>query len=95
MAGYSGTKQVSFFRSGLELTWQQGQLTSVSHWQPPVEFGKAEAYYPPGIMAQQIFGWRSLSELRTLGPDVDADNHTSQLFEILFPKTPSWFLWSN
>ncbi len=95
LAGYSGTKQISFFRGGLELTWQQGQLTSISHWQPPVEFGKAEAYYPPGIMAQQIFGWRSLSELRTLGPDVYADNHTSQLFEILFPKTPSWFLWSN
>jgi hypothetical protein len=94
-AGYSGTKHVSFFRGGIALTWQQGQLTNVCHWQPPVEFGKAEAYYPPGIMAQQIFGWRSLSELRTLGPDIDADNETSQLLEILFPKTPSWFLWSN
>jgi hypothetical protein len=94
-AGYSGTKHISFFRGGIALTWQQGQLTNVCHWQPPVEFGKAEAYYPPGIMAQQIFGWRSLSELRTLGPDIDADNETSQLLEILFPKTPSWFLWSN
>jgi hypothetical protein len=94
-AGYSGTKHISFFRGGIALTWQQGQLTNVCHWQPPVEFGKAEAYYPPGIMAQQIFGWRSLSELRTLGPDVYADNETSQLLEILFPKTPSWFLWSN
>ena len=94
-AGYSGTKQITFFRGGIALTWQQGKLTNVSHWQRPVEFGVANACYPPGIMAQQIFGWRSLSELRTLGPDIYADNETSQLLEILFPKTPSWFLWSN
>ena len=94
-AGYSGTKHISFFRGGLELTWQQGQLTDVCHWQQPVESSKADACYPPGIMAQQIFGWRSLYELRSLGPDVSADNEAMQLLDILFPKTPSWFLWSN
>lgn len=95
LASYSGTKQISFFRSGIEMSWQQGQLTSVSHWQPPIAFAKADATYPPGIMAQQIFGWRSLSELRTLGPDVCTNNDTGLLLDILFPKTPSWFLWSN
>jgi hypothetical protein len=97
-AGYSGKLVLSFFRDGVELEWQNGQLTQLTPWHPPVyekDGSSANASYPPSIFNQQLFGWRSLAELRDWRPDVWADSESTPLLDVLFPKQPSWFLWMN
>ncbi|MEY3990470.1 MAG: hypothetical protein RI985_1551 [Chloroflexota bacterium] len=97
-AGYSGKLVLSFFRDGVELEWQNGQLIQLTPWHPPVyekDGSSANASYPPSIFNQQLFGWRSLAELREWRPDVWADSESTPLLDVLFPKQPSWFLWMN
>jgi hypothetical protein len=96
--GYSGKLILSFYRDGVELDWQDGQLRAMTPWYPPVyekDGSSANASYPPSIFNQQLFGWRSLAELRDWRPDVWADRESTPLLDILFPKQPSWFLWMN
>jgi len=96
--GYTGKLVLSFFRDGVELEWQNGQLTNLTPWHPPIyenDGSSANAIYPPSIFNQQLFGWRSLAELRDWRPDVWADNQSTPLLNELFPKQASWFLWMN
>lgn len=96
--GYSGKLILSFYRDGVELDWHDGQLRTITPWQPPMyekDGTSANASYPPSIFNQQLFGWRSLAELRDWRPDVWADSESTPLLDVLFPKQPSWFLWMN
>lgn len=96
--GYTGTLILSFFRDGVELEWLNGQLIHITPWHPPIyekDGSSANASYPPSIFNQQLFGWRSLAELREWRPDVWADNESTPLLNVLFPKQASWFLWMN
>lgn len=96
--GYTGKLVLSFFRDGVELEWQNGQLVQLTPWHPPIyekDGRSANASYPPNIFNQQLFGWRSLAELRDWRPDVWADNNSTPLLDVLFPKQASWFLWMN
>lgn len=95
LRGYSGQCHLSLYQSGLTLTWHHGTLTQIEPWQMPAYGEHAQATYPPQAVAQHIFGWRSLSELREWYPDVWATTETALLLEILFPKQPSWLLWMN
>lgn len=95
LRGYTGTISISTYTDGFAMTWQNGVLTQVAPWMSPEYGDGADAGYPPGILAQHLFGWRSLDELRDWRPDVWANSHTAIVLNILFPKQPSRFLWMN
>lgn len=93
--GYSGSLILWFYRHGLEMVWQNGTLQHVQPWTTPAYGEPFHATYPPGIFAQQLFGWRSFHELHSWRKDVWAQREAIPLIDTLFPSKPSWFLWSN
>ncbi len=92
---YTGSFILWFYQHGLEMVWQHGSLLQVKPWTAPAYGEPFNATYPPGIFAQQLFGWRSFRELHAWRKDVWASGESIELLETLFPRKPSWFLWSN
>ncbi|MFM7679903.1 MAG: GNAT family N-acetyltransferase [Roseiflexaceae bacterium] len=97
MAGYTGTLQIEMYRDGLQIDILRGKITAQpwkrsGPWQSNRSLGAPQAAYPPLVMLQQIFGLRSLAELRDFYPDVYASHEAAQLLDILFPKQTSWLL---
>ena len=97
MAGYTGTLNIDMYRDGLQLDIVRGKITAQvwkrsGQWQSNRTPGAAQAAYPPLVMLQQIFGLRSLAELRDVYPDVYASHEAAQVLDILFPKQSSWLL---
>lgn len=91
MSGFSGALNLSFYRGGLQLTFEEGQLAGVSGWQAPDSDQRWEgASFPPLVFLQLLFGHRSLAELRYAFPDCTADEEATLLLNALFPKRPSW-----
>jgi len=88
--GYSGELTLSFFRSGVSLTFAKGKLTKVEPWQPN---DKAAVFFPGLTFLQLLFGYRSLEELNYAFPDCRArDDEAQVLLTLLFPKQPSQVL---
>ncbi|MFN5935323.1 MAG: GNAT family N-acetyltransferase, partial [Roseiflexaceae bacterium] len=92
---YTGALIIWFYGTGVEMTWRDGTLQSVTPWRAPAYGEPFHATYPPGIFAQQVFGWRSFRELHTWRKDVWAQAECIPMLETLFPTQSSWFLWSN
>ena len=91
-AGYSGELRLDFYRGGLRLAFDGGQLTDVEPWQRPVFGPGAQAGFPPLVFCQLLFGRRSLDDLRYAFPDVWASSEAELLLNALFPRRPSWVL---
>ncbi len=89
MSGYSGEITLNFYRGGLRLRLEAGELVEVEPWKPPyVEAGKAG--FPPHTFLQLLFGYRSMEELEYAFADCwSNDSDTRLLLNILFPKAPS------
>jgi GNAT superfamily N-acetyltransferase len=89
VAGYTGELEINFYRSGLRLAFDRGQLNRVEPWQPTsTEVGKAA--FPDLTFLQLLFGYRSLEELDHAFADCWAENDgTRVLLNALFPKQPS------
>ena len=89
LAGHGGELRLSFYRSGLRLSFEQGKLTQVESWQP----GHAEdgdAAFPDLTFLKLLFGYRDLTEIRHAFPDCWCrDDVTEALLSALFPKRPS------
>lgn len=92
LAGYKGEVQIDMYRGGLRLAFDQGRLTTVEPWRPPLYGGEPGMGCPPLVFLQLLFGRRSLDELRGWHDDVWADDEPAMLLNILFPKQPSWVL---
>jgi hypothetical protein len=91
-ASHSGELQISFYRSGVALTFEDGNLQAVSDWQPQdVEDGNAR--FPGLTFLQLLLGYRSLQELQYAFVDCEADEETSGLLSTLFVTKPS-SIWS-
>ena len=88
MSGHSGETRLDFYRGGLRLVFERGKLTAAEDWQMPL-WGTAEAGFPPLVFLQLLLSYRSLAELRYAFPDVWANDETTLLLNILFPKLPS------
>jgi hypothetical protein len=86
---YTGTVKLNFYRDGLEMNLENGQITSVK----PLGFDELKsptASFPPLVFNHLLFGHRSMQEL----DDAYADCSTKQemqgaLLDALFPKKPS------
>jgi hypothetical protein len=92
LAGHSGELRVDFYRSGLRLVLEQGHITTVEDWRPPIRPAagdEAMAGFPPLVFLQLLFGRRSLHDLRYAFPDVWAGDEGQPLLEALFPPRPS------
>jgi hypothetical protein len=84
-AGYTGELAIDFYRGGLRLAFDGGQLAVVEDWRRPV-WGESKVGFPPLVFPQLLFGYRSLHELRNLYPDVWAEGETAPVLDALFPK---------
>ncbi len=89
LTGHTGELKLDFYRGGLRLAFDQGKLLTVEPWRAP-DFGdEAQAGCPALVFLQLLFGYRSLSELRAIFPDVWASEEAALLLDVLFPKQPS------
>ncbi len=90
LAGHSGQCRVNLYRQQFALVFDQGKLTSVE----PYEAQKVEdgdIHFPGTTLLQLIFGQASLDELNAVHADCySQDAEAAVLFNILFPKRPSW-----
>ena len=90
LCSYTGAISLSFYRSGLKLTFQDGKLVAAENLE-----GKGlkdcNAEFPGLTFLQLVFGWRTLAELRHAFTDVlvNGTDETRLLLEMLFPKKAS------
>jgi hypothetical protein len=89
LVGHSGELKLSFYRNGLRLVFEAGQLAQVEPWRPtPTE--DEDAAFPDRTFLQLLFGYRSLEELGHAFPDCWAsEDRARALLEAMFPKQPS------
>lgn len=87
--GYTGELKLSFYRSGLHLTFDAGRLMRARPWRPqPGDEGAAA--FPGLTFLQLLFGYRTLDELQAAFPDCWVANDDARgLLDALFPKQPS------
>ncbi len=89
IAGFSGTKKVGFYRSAIEITWENGRLQDAQPYQLKSK-ESGDLNFPEHTFLQLLFGHRSLDELNRMFADCYArDAETFVLFNALFPKRPS------
>ena len=92
LPGFSGEIRISFYRSGLRLGFEQGQLTVAEPWQPAPK-DEGEIAFPDLTFLQLVFGHRTLDELKYAYADCWWNGDRPRLLlSALFPKKPSTFL---
>ena len=88
-AHYTGNLKLSFYRGGIALNIQNGEIIEIK----PLSFkelGDAHAAFPPLTHLHLIFGHRSMTELQHAFADCTTKNdETRNLLDSLFPKRPS------
>jgi hypothetical protein len=89
-AGYSGTLEISFYRSGVRLVFQEGKLVEVTDWKPAPPKVSGQAAFPGLTFLHLVFGYRSIEEIEHLFVDCwTQDDAPRTLIHALFPKKPS------
>ncbi|HRW11340.1 MAG TPA: GNAT family N-acetyltransferase [Caldilineaceae bacterium] len=89
LTGHSGELLIDFYRGGLRLHFEQGKLVTAEPWRAPAFEDRAKAGFPPLVFLQLLLGYRSLTELRQIFPDVWAETEVHLLLDTLFPQQPS------
>ncbi len=89
LAAYAGELKVDFYRGGLRMSIERGKISGVAHWRPPTYGDHANAGFPPLVFVQLLVGYRSLTELRAIYPDVWANTEAALLINTVFPALPS------
>lgn len=90
MAGYTAKTRLNFYRTQLELAWEDGRLTTITPYQPK-SGNDGHAFFPEQTFLQLLFGHRSLAELDQSFVDCSARHgDTAVLLDVLFPRRPSW-----
>jgi hypothetical protein len=78
--------KISFYRDGLRLVIENGQLTTIERWKPTAEDG-GEVAFPDLTFLQVLFGYRSFNELEYTFADCWCDSEEVRaLINILFPR---------
>lgn len=90
LAGHSGTCRINLYLQQLTLVFAEGKLAEVGSYQAKwVEDG--DVHLPDTTFLHLLFGRATLDELTAIHADCYArDPETAVLFNILFPKKPSW-----
>jgi hypothetical protein len=90
MAGFSGQIEITFYREGLRLVFNAGEIEEVELWRPTPLANSGDAAFPGLTFLQLLFGYRSVEELRYSYPDIwVANDRARALLKSLFPKQVS------
>jgi len=85
-AGHSREIKISFYRDGLRLVLEKGNITTFEPWKPSPE-DEGLIAFPERTFLQILFGYRSYDELHQSFADCWCDNEEIRvLVDILFPK---------
>ena len=89
VVGYSGDLKLSFYRSGVKFSFEEGKLQNCESYLP--ETGEdGDVLFPDLTFLRVLFGYTSFDELDRMFPDCFARNdHGRALIKFLFPKQPS------
>jgi GNAT superfamily N-acetyltransferase len=92
LAGLTRTLELNFYRGGLRLTVESGQLVAAENLPRSVTIVEdaADADFPPLVFLQLLFGYRSFKALTYAFPDVYCKPEIHPILAELFPKQPSW-----
>lgn len=89
-ANFSGELKVTFYRDGLKLNFESGEIQQVESWQPTPHGQSGDAAFPDLTFLQLVFGYRSLEELRRSFADCWCGNERAEgLLNALFPEQVS------
>ncbi len=89
LMGHTGETKISFYRDGLQMAFEKGQLVEVKPWLPTPE-KEGDAAFPELTFLHLLFGYRSLEELDYAFADCwTEDDAARALLEALFPKQAS------
>ncbi len=89
MSGHTGEFKLTFYRSGLQITLDHGQI-GFEAWNPEPVGHAGQAAFPGLTFYQLLFGYRSLDELMAAYPDCWKETDSVYaLLNILFPKRNS------
>ncbi|WP_420645189.1 GNAT family N-acetyltransferase [Candidatus Leptofilum sp.] len=90
LAGHSGTCRVNLYQQQFTLVFEQGKLKEIGSYEPKnVEDG--DIHFSDSTFLHVLFGKNSLEELNETHADCySRDPEAAVLFNILFPKKPSW-----
>jgi predicted acetyltransferase len=92
LASYTGQLRLNFYRSGLVLSFEAGQLRDIQAYQPE-QPSDGDVMFHELTFLDVLFGRRSLGELHYIWPDCHATTETSALLiNSLFPRQPSCIL---
>jgi hypothetical protein len=92
VVGHTGKLRLTFYRAGLELTFETGRLVKVEEL-VHVSGQEYDAGFPDLTFLHMLFGHRSFEELQNAFTDCwDACEDTRVLLNVLFPKQPSHVL---
>jgi len=88
--GSSREIKISFYRNGLRLVIERGQIVTLEGWKPGLAPDDGDIAFPNLTFLQMVFGYRTYEELHHAFPDCwcDADD-VRVLFNALFPKKTS------
>lgn len=90
LAGHSGELKITFYRSGLRLVFEKGNITTIEAWKPEPLGHSGNAGFPELTFLQLLFGYRSLEELKYAFADCwTRQDEAAALLNVLFPKQAS------
>ena len=91
--GYTGELKISFYRSGIHLKFQQGNLKEIADWTPG-DIEEGDAQFPDLTFLQLLCGRCRTAELASNFVDCWANNTAAVLLDCLFPEFTSeaWHL---
>ncbi len=82
--GYSGELKLNFFRRGIQLKLERGQITDISNWFPE-EVWHGDVRFPDLTFLQLVCGRRRFSELTEDFADCWGSDEAAVLLDCLFP----------
>jgi Acetyltransferase (GNAT) domain len=90
MAGYTGEVKLTFYRDGVRMVFEKGNLMTVEAWKPTPFGHTGDAAFPPHTFLQLLFGYRNLDMLKASFVDCWTDrDEIHVLICALFPSLPS------
>jgi GNAT superfamily N-acetyltransferase len=90
LVGHTGELKLTFYRSGLWLSFKSGRLVDIEEWKPTPHRHSGDAGFPELTFLQLLFGYRDLKELKFAFADCwTKSDQARRLLEVIFPKKPS------
>ena len=88
--GYSREIKISFYRTGLRLVIEHGQIKIIESWKPTPKTDDGDIAFPNLTFLQMVFGHRTYEELHYAFPDCWCESNDARVvLNAMFPKKSS------